>query len=131
MRYLLLVGHGRFAEGLASALTMLVGEREWLCWQQMDEGTGAAVFEESLRESLAGLAPTDECVILADIFGGAPAKVARAVVAERLGPDRTVAFAGVNLPMALSAVMAIEDGLDLASLADALLAEGTQALRDF
>jgi len=97
--------------------------------QQMEEGVGPAVFDDRLRGTLVGLTPADECVLLADIAGGSPAKVSRSVLEETLAASSLLAFGGVNLPMALAAVMGIEDGLSLESLKDALVAEGTQALR--
>lgn len=127
MRYLLFVGHGKYAEGVRSAVEMLMGERDWMrtCSMSAD-----ADFDACLVTALEGVASADECVLLADIAGGSPERRARTYL-QGLGiPDgQVLGFGGVNLAMALSAVMGIEDGLDLASIGDALLSEGQQAVR--
>ena len=38
-------------------------------------------------------------------------------------------FGGVNLAMAISALMAIEDGMDLEAIRDSILSDGTQAVK--
>ena len=127
MRYLLFVGHGQFGEGLRSAVEMLMGERDWILSCSMAEDGD---YEGLLDETLKGLSASDECVVLADIAGGSPERIARAHLAGiGIAEGQVLGFGGANLAMALSAVMGIEEGLGLDVIADALLAEGTGAVR--
>jgi hypothetical protein len=41
----------------------------------------------------------------------------------------TIVLGGANLPMAISAVMGIDDGLDLDAIRDAMLADGSQSVK--
>ena len=127
MRHLLFVGHARYAEGLRAAVEMLMGEREWVGSCSMVEGGD---FARSLAEALESVAADDEVVLLADIAGGSPERLVRQRLAEiGVADERVCGFGGANLAMALSAVMGIEEGLDLASIGDALLSEGRTAVR--
>jgi len=130
MKYLLLASHATFAAGLEGALHMLLGERPFVLACGMEEGMTPQEFEAHVEETLAGVGPEDEVVLLGDIAGGSPLKVV-AVVLERKGlTNKTVTFGGANLPMAISAVMGIEDELDLDAIRDAMLADGTAAVRE-
>lgn len=127
MRHLLFVGHARYAEGLRAAVEMLMGEREWIASCSMTEDGD---FAQLLADTLANVGAEDEVVLLADIAGGSPECLTRQRLAEIGIPSaRVCGFGGANLPMALSAVMGIEEGLDLAAIADSLLSEGQTAVR--
>ena len=130
MKYLLLASHATFAAGLEGALHMLLGERPFVLACGMEEGMTPQEFEAHVEETLAGVGPEDEVVLLGDIAGGSPLKVV-AVVLERKGlTNKTVTFGGANLPMAISAVMGIEDELGLDAIHDAMLADGAAAVRE-
>lgn len=129
MRYLLLVSHSTFAQGIKGALEMLLGPREFVISCGMLDNMSPDAFMEELNEVILPITAEDEVVILADIAGGSPLKTALAALEGKDLGQRIVAFGGANLPMAISALMGIEDGLDLEAIRDALLLEGTQAVR--
>lgn len=129
MRQVLLVGHGTFAQGLLGAIEMLMGEREWLGAASMGPDTTPEAFAADVEAALSGLSAGDELVLIADIAGGSPANIALERARERLGEAAVCAFGGANLPMAISALMGVEEGLDLETLACALAEEGAQAVR--
>ena len=52
MRYLLLISHGTFAPGLHSVLDMLVGKRDDILSTSMEDGMGADVFVENLKQTI-------------------------------------------------------------------------------
>ncbi|MDO4807487.1 MAG: PTS fructose transporter subunit IIA [Coriobacteriales bacterium] len=129
MRYLLLVGHAKIASGLQSALEMLLGPREFIRSCGMEEGMGPEGFCQEFKKLIADIAAEDQVVLLADIAGGSPQKNALSVLDNHgLGND-VIVFGGANLAMAITAVMGLEDGLELDVIRDAMLSEGAQSVR--
>lgn len=129
MKYLLLVSHSTFAQGIEDALNMLLGTRAFVLSCGMEEGTSVQEYRAQFAEVIEPLTSSDHIVLLADMGGGSPVKTALAVIESRGLAQNVVAFGGANLPMAISAVMGIEDELDMDAIGDALLADGAQAVR--
>ena len=112
MKYLLIVSHGTFAPGLHSVINMLMGSRDDVLSYSMVDGMGAEEYTENLVRILEPLTSDDEVIVLGDIL----AKI-------NLLPH-TTAFSGANLPMAIGALMAIDDGLTGDALASSVMNEG-------
>lgn len=129
MRYLLLVSHASIAEGIEAALGMLMGPRDYVIALGMAEGMDPDTYAKALACKVDAVTSDDEVVVLADVTGGSPIRCALEVLAAKLPEAQVVAFGGANLPMAISAVMSIEDELDFEALSDAMLAEGSAAVR--
>lgn len=129
MKYLLLISHATIAQGIASALEMLLGSRPFVRACGMEEGMAPDEFRAELSRTLASVTADDEVVILSDIGGGSPFKSALAVLEDKGLGNAIMAFGGANLPMAIAAVMGIEDGLGMDAIHDAVLSEGAQAVR--
>lgn len=124
MKYLILVSHGTFAPGLHSVLNMLMGPRNDVLSYSMEDGTGADAFVDGLKQVLAPITAHDEVILLGDIIGGSPLTNTLNVLTEKGVLSNTTAFSGANLPMAIAALMAIDDGLEGDALVQALLNEG-------
>lgn len=131
MKYVLLVSHGTLAPGLHNALGMLAGEgREDILSLGLENGTGADEFAGKLKTVLAGVTKEDEILLLADLVGGSPLTTAANVIAELDLIDRTVMIGGMNLPLALSAVL-MKDSMELSDLKEMLLPEAREELKEF
>lgn len=129
MRYLLLVGHSTLAQGIEGALAMLMGPRSFVLSCGMEDGMGPDLFRRRLAEVIAPIADEDEVVLLADIAGGSPLKNALVALDDKGLGEHVTVFGGANLAMAISALMGIEDGLDMDAIRDAMLTDGAQAVR--
>ena len=129
MKYLLLVSHGTMAPGLHSVLRMLLGERDDVLSHSMEDGVSADQFTADLKKVLEPVKDGDSIVVLGDIIGGSPLTNTLNVITERGLLSSTIAFGGMSLPMAISALMAIDDGLDDAALADSLISEAQASAR--
>ena len=129
MKYLLLVGHSTLAEGIEGALDMLLGSRPYVIACGMHDGTTPDAFRAELAGRIEAITAQDEVVVLGDISGGAPPKNDQVTLAGKGLGDNVMVFGGANLAMAISAVMGIDDGLDLASIRDAMLMDGSQAVK--
>ena len=94
------VGHGRFAEGLLSALSVVAGEQENL-WPLSNQGRDG----EELEAEIAGILSTRgaglEAYLLSDMDGGSCGQACRRLLAD--GRVRAV-FYGVSLPLLIEFV---------------------------
>lgn len=129
MKYLLLVSHATLAQGIQDALEMLLGSRSFIRACGMEDGMSADAFRATFAQSIDFITPEDEIVLIADIAGGSPLKNALVALDDKGLGEKVIVFGGANLPMAISACMGIEDGLDLDAIRDALLMDGTQAVK--
>ena len=83
MKYVFLVSHGELAKGLHSALKMLTGEsREDVLSVGLEDGMGADVFAQRVRECLGVIKEGDEILLFADLVGGSPLTTAANTIAE-------------------------------------------------
>ncbi|WP_321972821.1 PTS fructose transporter subunit IIA [Paratractidigestivibacter sp.] len=130
MRYLLLVSHGTFAPGLHSVVKMLMGDRDDVLSVSLEDGMGADVYAQNVKDTLANVAATDEVVVLADIIGGSPLTCALNVLSEKGLLGSTIAFTGMNLPMAMAAVMELQT-TDMASLQASLGEEARAGIMEY
>lgn len=130
MKYLLIVSHGTMAPGVKSVLNMLLGPRDNVLAYSMEDGVGADAFVEGLKKTLEPVGADDSLVVLGDIIGGSPLTNTLNTITEKGLLSKTIAFGGVNLPMAISALMAIEDGLDDDALKAQILSESKEAIRE-
>ena len=128
MRYLLLVSHGTFAPGMHSVLRMLMGDRPDVLSASLEDGMGADDFVARVNEALAPVTADDEVIVLGDIIGGSPLTNTLNVLAERGMLARTTALGGMNLPMAMTAVMQLQTA-DTAALVKQMLDEAQAGAR--
>lgn len=129
MRYLLMVSHGTMAPGVHSVIKMLLGDRDNVLSYSMEDGVSADEFVAHLKEVIAPITADDSVVVLGDIVGGSPLTNTLNTLTEAGLLANTTAFGGLSLPMAISALMAIEDGLDDATLVQNVISEAREGAR--
>lgn len=111
MNYLALVSHGTFSMGLHNALSMLVGgDREDIFSVGLEDGMSADQFAEKFAEKLQVITPDDKLIVLGDLIGGSPLTNAINQICEKGLETQTIVFGGMNLAMALTAVMGKDMG---------------------
>ena len=129
MRYLLLVSHGTMAPGLHSVIRMLLGDREDVLSYSMEDGVSADAFVAGLENVIAPITPEASVLVLGDIIGGSPLTNTLNTLTQKGLLARTIAIGGMSLPMAISALMAIDDGMDDASLVASAISEAREGAR--
>ncbi|MFP3766491.1 MULTISPECIES: PTS sugar transporter subunit IIA [Streptococcus] len=131
MKYLLLVSHGGFAEGLKTSLAMFAGDKmDQVIAIGLKDGKTVDDFAKDFRQAISGLTAEDSVVVLADIVGGSPLTTACSVLDEVGKLDDAIVLGGMNLPMAItSAVM--KDMLEGDAFVQAVLPEAQAALQEF
>ena len=112
MRYLLFISHGGFADGLTEALGMMVGQREDAVKVAFRDGMGLPEFKENVQAAIAPMTTDDEVLVMADLISGSPLATTMNAIAEKLDLTKVRAVAGMNLPMALTAVENEDEPLD-------------------
>ena len=110
MRYVLIVSHGMFANGIHDAVKMLSGnESDEIRSIGLLRDMGADEFAVEFRKILPELGPEDEIIMFADIVGGSPLSTAANVIAEEGLLDKTLMIGGINLPLVLTGVLSKDD----------------------
>lgn len=131
MKYLVLVSHGGFAEGLKTSLAMFAEDKiDQVIAVGLENGKTVDDFAKEFRDATAGLSNEDSVIVLADIIGGSPLTTAMSVLDEQGKLDEAIILGGMNLPMAItSAVM--KDMLEGQDFVNAVLPEAQAALQEF
>ena len=131
MKYVLLVSHGTMAPGLHNALAMLAGEgREDILSTSLENGMSSAVYAENVRSCISKITDDDEILLFGDLVGGSPLTTATNVIAEKNLLGKTVVIGGMNLPLALSAVL-MKDNMETKELVEMLIPEAREELKEF
>lgn len=129
MKYLLLVSHGTMAPGVHSVIRMLLGDRDCVLSYSMEDGVSADDFVVGLQDVIAPIGVDDKVVVLGDIVGGSPLTNTLNTLTGKGLLANTIAFGGLSLPMAIGALMAIEDGFDDDALIQSVLSEAREGAR--
>ena len=102
---ILMVSHGRMAEGIADSLYMIVGKIEQLDYLGLFEGTDFEEFKETMHDKLVKLDTGDGVVVMTDLFGASPYNAAAGNMNTWMKEGHRVRLlTGMNLPMVIEAV---------------------------
>lgn len=128
MKYVILVSHGKFANGLNDALSMLAGNREDILSVGLENGKSVDEFTALFIEKVKDISTDDEVILLGDIIGGSPLTNATNVLVNK--GIKTVILGGMNLPLALTTVL-MKDTVSLDEIADQVLEQARMAMQEF
>lgn len=128
MKYVILVSHGKFANGLNDALSMLAGNREDILSVGLENGKSIDEFTALFTEKVKDISTDDEVILLGDIIGGSPLTNATNVLVNK--GIKTVILGGMNLPLALTTVL-MKDTVSLDEIADQVLEQARMAMQEF
>ena len=128
MMYVILVSHGKFANGLNDALSMLAGNREDILSVGLENGKSVDEFAALFTEKVKDISTDDEVILLGDIIGGSPLTNATNVLVNK--GIKTVILGGMNLPLALTTVL-MKDTVSLDEIADQVLEQARMAMQEF
>ncbi|BES66453.1 PTS sugar transporter subunit IIA [Gottschalkiaceae bacterium SANA] len=104
MLKILLVSHGRFAEGIKDAAEIIMGKQENLSF--INAYTNDVPFEEQLGTYLSSVdLSVDKLIIVADLFGGS----VNQKTMLKVDLDQVILVTGLCLPLLLELLMLSED----------------------
>ncbi|MCX8721802.1 MULTISPECIES: PTS sugar transporter subunit IIA [Lactobacillus] len=133
MKYLILVSHGKFAEGIKTSLEMFAGDSTKQCFALcLHNGESATDFETKVDRFLQEqqFKKNDEFVILADIIGGSPLTTFLDSFSKKGYLEKAVVLGGMNFSMALTAIVSLSI-MSKEELAKAALSEGEKAIKQY
>lgn len=111
MNAIILTGHGRFSEGVFSALSLVIGRQKNVTFVNFLENDGTNALDEKLLKAIETFKSYENILILADLLGGTPFN--RAVLLTKDMKNVRV-ISGCNFQMAYAAVFESESDIDAA-----------------
>jgi PTS system mannose-specific IIA component len=123
MKGIILVSHGKMAEGMADTCRFIMGEGiEQLEALGLKQGESPEEFGVRLQEAAARADTGDGVIILCDLFGGTPCNQAMLLMS-----DTVDVIAGMNFPLVLELLTARMAG---SPAIDSLIENGRQSLQN-
>ena len=111
-------GHGEFARGITSAMTLIGGKPTQFYAIDFIEGDTTEILEGSMINALEALKECDGVIICTDLAGGSPFKSACIVSMEM---ENVEVIAGVNLPLCIELNVMRQFESDAKTLADQMV----------
>ena len=120
---ILVVCHGKLAEGFYHATSLIVGTPDNFSVIGLFEDDSIDALPKKIREEMNKLNNGEGVLIFVDMLGASPFNAAIKVVSQ-LDDANIELISGANLPMLLEAIMQRESDIDLKTLANLVLAAG-------
>lgn len=95
---IIVTGHGKFADGIQSALKVIAGEQEAMAFVNFDDDS-TTLLEEKLQMAMDSFSTLDGILVLSDLTGGSPFKLA--VECAHKNNQNIEVIGGINLPMVI------------------------------
>ena len=131
MKYVLLVSHGTFANGLHSGLEMMAGsDRNDILSTNLINGMTVERFEGEVEKLVQEITQEDQIILLADLIGGSPLTTTLNVLSKKDMLKNTMVFGGMNLSLALNAVL-MKDVLKQDEFKQVLIEESKESIKEF
>ncbi|WP_366180561.1 PTS sugar transporter subunit IIA [Actinomyces timonensis] len=121
----IIAAHGRMAEGLLGSSAMIVGPSDDVVAVTFEQSEGP---DDLLAKYAAAVeaSPSEQHLILCDLFGGSPYNAAARFAAERPGAD---VVSGANLPMLVEVLARRMAGADLLELVEVARTAGKTGIK--
>lgn len=116
--------HGDFSKGLLNAVELIAGKQPQVETIGLHHGDGIGEFDQKVREAVESVDTGDGVIVFVDIMNGTPANTVMRLIPEK---DNLRAISGVNMPMAVTAIMSREDE-DLDDLTEECLEAGKETI---
>ena len=131
MKYVLLVSHGTFANGLHSVLEMMAGsDRNDILSTNLINVMTVEKFEGEVEKLVQEITQEDQIILLADLIGGSPLTTTLNVLSKKDMLKNTMVFGGMNLSLALNAVL-MKDVLKQDEFKQVLIEESKESIKEF
>ncbi|MBZ6013197.1 PTS fructose transporter subunit IIA [Leuconostoc gelidum subsp. gelidum] len=131
MKYLILVSHGKFSEGLKDALGMFVGDNmDSVRAIGLQPGEDTQILATRFKKLVSELTADAELVVLGDIMGGSPLTTITNVLDQEGKLEKSIILGGMNFPMALNAAI-LKDSLSQQDLVTAIMKEAVSSAKQF
>lgn len=105
MIHILVVTHGKLAEGLVDSAKMLIGNPENVDFISFTREMGQDQLDDVVGEKLSKFGEGEQVLFLCDLLGGTPFKVCSKYSFKK---ENMSVFYGVNLPILIETIVARE-----------------------
>ena len=122
---LVLVSHGDLADGMVSAMQLIVGQQQGIVALSLKETDSINELESRVETAIRQLDTGDGVLLMVDLFGASPFNTCVKLLSKC--PDLQV-VTGLNLPMLLETVMQRE-GKTVAELAKCASESGRTGIK--
>ncbi|AEA01486.1 PTS system fructose IIA component [Aerococcus sp. Group 1] len=127
---LLLISHGRMAEGMIDSLALIGGVDEHIDYCSLVAGQDFETFKEDVRQSIKALDSGDGVLVFVDLYGASPFNATLQIYRELLKENIHIrVITGMNLPMLLEA-NAMKSALSLGELTNMVLSSGQESIQE-
>lgn len=124
---LVLVSHGKLAEGLVDAMQMIVGEQDGVRAIGLQETEDVESLMEKIQQAVEAVETGDGVLIMVDLFGASPFNASARLALSLPGKPLEV-VTGMNLPMLVE--LAVQrDGMCLEDAVGLVLKVGPEGVR--
>ncbi|MGB9724901.1 PTS sugar transporter subunit IIA [Caldisericum sp.] len=119
---IIIVAHGKYAEGLLDAVYLIAGQQEKIETIGLFEGDNLDDLTQKIAEKIDKLDDGSGVIVFVDMFGASPSNIV-----SKLMNKNFVAVTGVNLPMILEILMN-RDSLNLDDIAKLAIEAGKESI---
>ncbi|MEO1770505.1 PTS sugar transporter subunit IIA [Candidatus Enterococcus ferrettii] len=112
MKYVLLVSHGTFAEGLKNAVEMMASKRGDFKAVGLEEDMQVADFRKKFSLILQEIKKEDKILLFCDILSGSPFTNAIDLINKKDMINNSLIVSGMNMPVVLNTLLT-KDGKNL------------------
>lgn len=128
--HVLLVSHGKLAEGLLDTLSLFAKENiKDVLSIGLKDGESQEDFKKRAKKILSILSKDEKFIILADIVGGSPLTNISSMLYEEGLIDRAVILGGMNLALALTTLL-LKDQIEPKELTEKVLSDGKASIQE-
>ena len=127
----LILTHGKFADGLKNSVEMIMGQNDSFYTMGIYEGEDFSEFKEKVLEHIIQLDTGEGVLALVDLFGASPYNSVMFNYQEFRKLDKNVKLlTGVNLPMVIEALNA-RNYMNLENLYEEVMQTGINNIKGF
>lgn len=126
---ILVVGHGKFSEGIIDNSKLIVGNQEKIDFASLNSGDSVDEFDEIVSEKIIKLLDKDGLIIFTDIYGATPFNSCCRVISNKDVDSNVKIISGVSVPMLITAILE-RGGNNLEELKKLIIESGKEGIKE-
>lgn len=128
MTGIMVLGHGHFASGIASAAELILGKQDDFVWVDFPEGDTKTELEAAYCRSTADDEEAEHILVFCDLLSGSPFNT---IVPESMKDRRIKVVYGTNLAMLIETLMERNIGMSWEEILEGIIENGRKQVDFF
>ena len=128
---ILVASHGRFAEGIADAVHLIMGNQEQFDFVGLYEGADFEQFKATISTKITELNQGQGVLVFTDLFAASPYNASAAVAFGLKESMNIRIISGMNLSMLLEVLVARQANDQLDELYQIIMQTGKEGIQEF